>query len=444
MIKTKNRYIKTKIPNSKSIKIINKLKKNEPRGMHGQFPIVWKKAKDFTVFDHLGNKFIDFSSTILVANIGHSNPRVISKLKDIIKKPLFHTYNYASLERLDYLETLIRFVPKYLKKAFLLSSGTEATEAALKIMRYHGQINKNGKNIIFSFDGNWHGRTLGAEMLGGKKNLKKWITNKDKDIIQLPFPYPWTKNFNKKNFFEKHMKRILLKRKINPKKDISGIILETFQGWGTIFYPKSFINEVKKFSKKNNILIAFDEIQSGFGRTGKLFGYMHYNIIPDIVCCGKGAGSGFPLSIVLGKKRIMDLPDIGEMSSTHSANPLACVIGKATIEEINKKKLINNSKKKGLFLHRELNKFKKQFPKLVKYIFGKGLVASIIFNKDYSKQINLVVEKIGDECFKNGLIVIKTGRESLKIAPPLSISHSALKEGIEIIKNSIKTVSIKK
>ena len=135
-----------------------------------------------------------------------------------------------------------------------------------------------------------------------KKNLKKWITNKDKDIIQLPFPYPWTKNFNKKRFFEKNINRILFKRKINPKKDISGIILETFQGWGTIFYPKSFIHEIKKFSKKNNILIAFDEIQSGFGRTGKLFGYMHYNIKPDIVCCGKGAGSGFPLSIVLGKK----------------------------------------------------------------------------------------------------------------------------------------------
>jgi len=433
IIKTKNRYIRTKIPNKKSIKIFKELKKIEPRGMHGQFPIVWKKAKDFSVYDHLGNKFIDFSSTMLVANIGHSNKRVISEIKKTLNKPLMHTYNYASKERLDYLKVLKSFTPSYLNKSFLLSSGSEATEAALKLIRYFGKKYKKGKNIVLSFDGNWHGRTLGSEMMGGKKNLKKWITSKDKNIIQLPFPYPWSPGSEKKNFFKNSINKILKSKNINPKNDISGIMLESFQGWGTIFYPKNFIIELKQFCHQNNILIAFDEIQSGFGRTGKLFGYMHYNIKPDIVCCGKGAGSGFPLSLVLGNKKIMDLPKEGELSSTHSANPLACVVGKATINEIKNKKLIYKAQKKGKILHQKLNKLKNKFPGFVKYVNGKGLVASIIFNKNY---INLV-NKIGDECFSNGLIVIKTGRESIKIGPPLTISESALKEGIAIIEKSI-------
>tara|TARA_A100001011_G_C14300155_1_gene840359 strand:+ start:22 stop:1338 length:1317 start_codon:yes stop_codon:yes gene_type:complete len=433
MIKTKNRIIRTAIPNKKSIKIFNKLKKIEPRGMHGQFPIVWKKAKDFSVYDHLGNKFIDFSSTMLVTNIGHSNTRVITDIKKLLKKPLMHTYNYASEERLQYLNNLKSFTPSYLTKFFLLSSGSEATEAALKLIRYNGKFNKNGKNIVLSFDGNWHGRTLGSEMMGGKENLKKWITSRDKNIIQLPFPYPWYQGSSKKGFFIKTVNKLLKSKNLNPKKDISGVMLESFQGWGTIFYPKQFIAELNQFCKKNDILIAFDEIQAGFGRTGKLFGYMHYDIKPDIVCCGKGAGSGYPLSLVLGHKKIMDLPKEGEMSSTHSANPLACAIGNATINEIRKKKLINNASKKGELLHYELNKLKDKYPDIIRYIFGKGLVASIIFYKHLISKVN----KIGDECFTNGLIVVKTGRESIKIGPPLTISVSAIKEGIAVIEKSI-------
>ena len=164
---------------------------------------------------------------------------------------------------------------------------------------------------------------------------------------------------------------------------------------------------------------------------------MHYGIKPDLVCCGKGAGSGFPLSFILGRSKLLDLPKVGEMSSTHSANPLACVIGNATIKEMINKNLIQNSKQKGLILHKELTKIKKKFPKIIKYIFGKGLVASIVFDKKYHKDINSLVDKIANCCFENGLIVIKTNREAIKIAPPLTITETALREGISVIKNSI-------
>ena len=224
MIKSRYRTIKTSIPNIKSLKLINDLKKFEARGMHGQVPILWNKADNFQVHDYSGNKWIDFSSTILVANVGHSNKKIISEIKKLLNKPLIHTYSYVSKERYEYLKKLIKFTPEYLQKAFLLSSGSEATEAALKIMRYYGKYKKKQKNIILSFEGNWHGRSLGAEMMGGKMNLKNWITFHDKNIIHMPFPYPWDKDvkLDSAKFFKKNINKIIndtyLWMKLNQKK----------------------------------------------------------------------------------------------------------------------------------------------------------------------------------------------------------------------------------
>ena len=155
---------------------------------------------------------------MLVTNIGHSNTGVITNIKKLLKKPLMHTYNYASEERLQYLNNLKSFTPSYLTKYFLLSSGSEATEAALKLIRYNGKFNKNGKNIVLSFDGNWHGRTLGSEMMGGKEKFKKWITSRDKNIIQLPFPYPWYQGSSKKGFFINIINKLLKSKNLDPKR----------------------------------------------------------------------------------------------------------------------------------------------------------------------------------------------------------------------------------
>lgn len=440
MIKTKFRLIKNKIPSKKTLNLINNLKKVETLGMHGQLPVVWDKAKDFQVYDHLGNKFIDFSSTILVANIGHGNNKLISGINKIIKKPLIHTYNYVSQERYDYIKLLIKETPKQFQKAFLMSSGTESTEAALKIMRLNSLKFKKGKNVIITFSGNWHGRTLGAEMMGNKPELKNWITYHDPNIICMQFPYPWIEDVKKdpKKFFKNNIKLILKKYKLKADKDIAGFIIEGFQGWGTVFYPENFMKELNIFCKKNKILITIDEIQSGFGRTGKLFSYMHYQLKPDLVCCGKGASSGLPLSIILGSKKLMDLPPIGSMSSTHSGNPLACVAGKVTLEELKRKKLISRSQRIGKKLHIRLNTLKNKYPRFIKYVFGKGLVASVIFYTQKGKKFNEFTNQLAFNCLKNGLILINTGKETLKIAPPLTINEFALYEGIDIIDQQIK------
>ena len=331
-VKTKNRLIKTKIPCPGTESILKRLNQVESRSMHGQLPIVWDKAKGFNVFDISGNCWIDFTSTIFVANVGHSNERVTNAIKETLENPLLNCYAYTNPNRAKYIEKLIEFAGKPFEKAFLLSAGTEATEAALKLMRMNGQKNNKKRLGIIAIENNWHGRTLGAQMMSSNKAQKEWIGYQDKDIHHIPFPYPWDLKDNTGiDFLNKGM-QVLNNKGINLKEDICGFILETFQGWGAIFYPNDFVKGIKNICEKNNILLTFDEMQSGFGRTGKSFGYMHYGVEPDLICVGKGMGGGTPLSGVLGKANILDLPEIGNMSSTHSANPIVCSAGLAVLE----------------------------------------------------------------------------------------------------------------
>tara|TARA_A100001015_G_scaffold307360_1_gene403127 strand:- start:972 stop:1628 length:657 start_codon:yes stop_codon:yes gene_type:complete len=215
-------------------------------------------------------------------------------------------------------------------------------------------------------------------------------------------------------------------------------MLETFQGWGAIFYPKKYIQLLAKICKKNDILICFDEMQAGFGRTGKNFGFQHYEIFPDLICCGKGMGGGVALSGVIGKKKIMDLPEVGNMSSTNSANPIACNAGLAVIEEIEEKRLTENAKLKGELLHTNLLKIRQKFPNLIN-IYGKGLIAAIVFNQDY-RNINRKLKKLVELCMKDGLLLVYTGRESVKIGPPLTITREAINEGCKILNKNISSL----
>lgn len=442
MIKTKNILIKTAIPAPGTYELLKKLQRYESRSMHGQLPIAWSKAKDFNIYDIAGNKFIDFTSTIFVANIGHSNPRLIKAIKNCLSKNLLHSYAYINKIRSLYLKKLLDFAGNNFNKAFLMSSGTEATEAALKLMRMYGQKKKKRKLGIICFQGNWHGRTLGAQMMSGNDKQKEWIGFRDKNIHHIPFPYPWElTNTTAVKFFNKSINQ--LKKKIDLKKDVCGVMIETFQGWGAVYYPKSYMQALSKLCKENDIIISFDEMQSGFSRTGYNFGYEYYNIKPDLLCCGKGMGGGIAISGVIGKKEIMDLPEIGNMSSTNSANPIACSAGIAVIEEILKKKLTKKTSLKGIYLKEMLESIQKKYPGEVKYVLGQGLIFSIIFDNS-KKDIGNILKKVCFEAMKNGLLVVCTGRESIKIGPPLSITNGALREGVKILEKSIGKIFYEK
>ena len=444
LISTKNRLIKTTIPAPGTQKILERLEKSESRSMHGQLPLVWDKAKDFSIYDASGNRWIDFTSTIFVANVGHSNQHVINAVKSVLDQPLYSCYAYANETRAKYLEKLIAFAGHPFEKAFLLSSGTEATEGALKLMRMYGQkIGKQRRGII-CIEGNWHGRTLGSQMMGSNTSQREWIGYQDRDIHHIPFPYPWIIDEKKsEDFLEKGLD-FLKSQGVDLDRDVCGFMLETFQGWGAIFYPPKYVQAIEKICRKHNILLAFDEMQSGFGRTGKSFGFKHYNVTPDLICCGKGMGGGVPLSGVLGRSEIMDLPDIGNMSSTHSANPLVCAAGLAVIEELENRNLIKETERKGKLLFQALKEMQQRFPNRIFNILGNGLIAAVLFKDPQTgKADSAFTSKVAELCMQKGLLVVHTGRESIKIGPPLIISDDALLEGVKVLSESIAEITDK-
>ena len=179
-------------------------------------------------------------------------------------------------------------------------------------------------------------------------------------------------------------------------------------------------------------------MQAGFSRTGKNFGYEHYDIKPDLICCGKGMGGGTALSGVIGKKSIMDLPEVGNMSSTNSANPLSCSAGLAVLEEIKNKNLTKKAQQNGIILHKKLKNISQNYPNLFE-VHGKGMIAALIFRKkikNVEKKLRILVEN----CISDGLLLVYTGRESIKLGPPLTITKSAIIEGVDIIERNIRKV----
>lgn len=438
-IETKYRRIVTQIPPPQSAETLEALDKYESRAMHGQLPVVWEYAKGFQVGDPWGNVWIDFTSTIFVANAGHGNPRIIEGLAEMLGRPLLHSYTFPTRIRAEYLKRLIEVAPAQFEKAFLLSAGTEATECGLKLMRMYGAVRGKRRGGVLAFEGNWHGRTLGAQMLSDNSSQKSWIGYCDPNIHHLPFPYPWRTDAMRdpRAYFRRGLNELVRTTGIDPKHDLCGIMMETFQGWGAVFYPPDFVQEVAAFAKENDLLLAFDEMQAGFGRTGELFGYIHYGVEPDLLCCGKGASSGFPLAVVLGSAGIMDLPEIGSMSSTHSANPLACAAGLANLQALLEDGLVDNARRLGEVFHSRLGELRNRYPALIRCVLGKGLVAAVHF---VTPGGNLLVEtctRICEESMRRGLLVVHTGRESIKLAPPLCISEEALLEGLQVFSEAV-------
>lgn len=438
-VNTKYRTINTKIPVPESIPILQRVYETESHSMHGQLPIIWDRAEGFQVYDSWGNKWLDFSSTIFVTNAGHGNKRIVEALRKVIDKPLLHTYTFTSPERFEYLDYLISNTPAQFEKAFLLSAGTEATEAALKLMRLNGIKRGKKKGGILCFEGNWHGRTMGAQMMGWNPAQKEWIGFLDPNIYHLPFPYPWRTEAmeNPRKYFRDSIAELISKNNFDAKTDLCGIMMETFQGWGAVFYPKEFVQEVAAFAKENNLLLTFDEMQAGFGRTGELFGYMNYGVEPDLLACGKGASSSLPLAVVLGSKDIMDLPEVGSMSSTHSANPLVCAAGLANMKALLEDGLIKNCKELGVRFHQALHDVKATYSSFISSVQGTGLLAAVIFNDKDGKALSKLCDLISEKCLQTGLLVVHTGRESIKLAPPLMISEEALMEGVKTFSDAV-------
>ncbi|MFA6308993.1 MAG: aminotransferase class III-fold pyridoxal phosphate-dependent enzyme [Clostridia bacterium] len=447
-VETKNRRIVTEIPVPESMKIIEDLRKYEPRSMSGQPLVVWDKAEGFNVYDKYGNKWLDFSSGVLVTNSGHTNPEVKKAIIDQVEHGLLHNYCFPSEIRAKLVKRLSEICPEPLKKVFLLTTGAESTECAIKLSRTYGiKVGGNKKIKIVTFEDDFHGRTLGALMAGGSPNAKKWVVNLDPDMVQVPFPnafrYSWADETNPDYSDEKCFGKFLeaLDAQNVSYDEIAGIMPETFQGGWVQLMPVGFAKKLREFCDKHDIVLTFDEVQAGFNRSGKLFAFQHYGVKADLVCCGKGISSSLPLSAIIGRPDIMDLYGPNEMTSTHTGNPVSVAAALANVNFMVENHLADSAVKIGEICKPYLEGLRKKYPEIIGSLQGCGAAWGLIFVKKGSKDIDpdLAHDIVRISIEKGLLFFAPVGAgATIKVCPPLIITEEALKEGLEVFAEAIK------
>jgi 4-aminobutyrate aminotransferase / (S)-3-amino-2-methylpropionate transaminase / 5-aminovalerate transaminase len=441
LIETKHRRIATLIPHPESVLTIQKSIEKETLSMNDQLPIVWDSAKDYQVFDKHGNAWIDFTSTIFVANIGHSHPDVCKAMINTISKPLLNSYNYTTDLRVKFAEALLAVVPSFLNKVLFLSTGSESSEASIKMARIWGKKQTPIKKYIIAFENSFHGKTMGSQTLGGKESGKKWIESTHPEILHLPYPYPWVlqkEGVCEEQFFETSINNLFNKQKITPE-EIAAIMLEPYQGWCAVFFPQKYIQALSRFCKKYCILIGVDEVQSGFGRTGKMWGYECYeNFEPDMIWCGKAISASIPVSCVVAKSFLLE----GEPSfnSTHGGNPIGMSASLASLRVLQNQNLVSESLRKGNIIQSILEQWKLEFPNIILNFYGSGMVWAVLIKKKNSPNMELdivLVDKIIEKAFQRGVLSIRTCSGTIKLGPPLTTPDEALIEGLQVLKECI-------
>ena len=433
LVETKYRRIVTPLPHPDSVATLEKLRQFEPQSMRGQPPIVWDRAEDIFVFDKYGNRWLDWSSGVLVTNAGHGAPEVKQAILDQVNSGLLHNYVFPSEERAALAEALVGVAPKGLEKVFLLTTGSEATECAIKLSRAHGiKVGGKQKIGIVGFERGFHGRTLGAQQAGGMAGQKAWIINEDPAILNVPFPDGYWQTDTGFDVFL----ATLAQRGLKPE-SIAGVMMETYQGVGPDFAPVEYVRRLAEWCHQHQVVLVFDEVQAGFGRTGKFWAFEHYGVTPDLICCGKGISSSLPLSAVIGRIEIMDQFPPGSMTSTHTGNPVCCAAALASLKKILSERLTENAAQLGPVLLAGLRQIQSRHPDVVGHVTAAGLVAGMQLVKpgkkepDHDRAHNII-----ERCFQKGLLLfspVGAWGQTVKIAPPLTIPRAALEEGLAVL-----------
>ena len=436
-VDTRFRRIVTAIPAPGSVETLRTLQRCEPVSMTGQPPIVWHRAEGVQVYDAYGNVWLDWSSGVVVANAGHGAPEILHAIRGQVEQGLLHSYCFPNAARAALVEYLAGIVPAPLAKVFLLTTGSEATECAIKLARTYGRQRGGPQKLaIVSFERAFHGRTLGAQMIGGIPALKGWIGTLDAAMHQVPFP----DGFRTEDVSFDLFRRTLEQQQVDPAR-VAAVILETFQGGGASFAPTAYIQALASWCREHGALLVFDEIQAGFGRTGRLFGFEHYGVVPDLMCCGKGLSSSLPVAAVIGRSDVMDLYGPAEMTSTHTGNPVCTAAALASVRKVVEGGLVENARRMGELLLDGLAGLRARYPRVVGAVHGRGLVAGLHLVHPGGKEPDgdlafAVVEK----SFQKGLLLfapVGFGGATVKVAPPLTITADAVREGLAVLEEAI-------
>ncbi len=277
---------------------------------------------------------------------------------------------------------------------------------------------------------------MGAQQAGGIPGQKQWIVNEDPAIVQVPFPDGyWTTDTSFDRFLA-----TLQEKRIEPA-HVAGVLLETYQGVGPDFAPVDYIQRLAEWCKTNQALLVFDEVQSGFGRTGKFWAFEHYGVNPDLICCGKGISSSLPLSAVIGRPEIMDLLPPGSMTSTHGGNPVCCAAALASLKVTVGRRLAANAEAMGQILAPGLTDIQHRHPEIVGRTSCRGLVGGLQMILPGRKEPNPeLAHEVVERCFYKGLLFfapVGAWGQTVKIAPPLTITESAIREGLAVLAEAV-------
>jgi 4-aminobutyrate aminotransferase-like enzyme len=403
--------------------------------MRGQPPIVWHRAEGFQVYDAWGNQWVDWSSGVLIANAGHGRQEIVDAITAQASAHLLTNYCFPSEIRARLVEKLVAILPQPLKKVFLLTTGSEAVETAIKLCRTHGvKSGGRSKNVIVSFDRSFHGRTLGAQQAGGIPALKEWIVNLDAGFIQVPFPDGYRTPDTSFGLFE----RSLRENSIEPQ-NVAGVMLETYQGGSASFAPPAYMRDLRSWCNGHKALLVCDEVQAGFGRTGTLWGFEHYGIVPDLALFGKGISSSLPLAAVAGRPDVMDLQPAGSMTSTHTGNPVCCAAALASIDLVLRENLAENSRRVGSVLHQKLCALASRI-RQIGHVDGKGLVAGLACIIPGTKEPDgsLAWDVVRRSVEKGVLMFSPVGHggATIKICPPLTITEAAILDSVAALEEA--------
>jgi 4-aminobutyrate aminotransferase-like enzyme len=438
-VETKFRRIVTDLPAPETLPVLETLLRYELRAMQGQPPILWDHAEGFQIYDGAGNCWIDWSSGVLITNAGHGHPDVIAAITSQAQSKLLASYMFPNAPRARFIERFASLLPEGHRRVFLLSTGSEAVECCLKLCRTHGlKVGGRGKHNIISFERAFHGRTLGSQQAGGIPALKDWIVNLDPGFVQVPFPDGF---YNPETSFDAFLRRLAEAGVAGP--NVAGVILETYQGGTGAFAPKEFMQSLKQWCNGHKALLVCDEVQAGFGRTGTMWGFEHYGIVPDLSAWGKGISSSLPLAAVAGRADVMDLHPPGSMSSTHTGNPVCAAAALASLDVIIRDGLVENARKMGNLLHSRLAALRARIPQIGS-VAGKGLVAGVMIVKPGTREPDGdLAWDIVERMVEKGVMMfapVGLGGGTVKINPPLCISEEAMLESLGVLDEAVSEV----
>jgi acetylornithine/LysW-gamma-L-lysine aminotransferase len=369
--------------------------------LYQRFPINISRGKGSLVWDVSGKEYIDCMGGYGVALIGHCNDRVVNAIKNQSEKLITCHMSIYNNTRLEFLEKMSKISPKKLSKVFFSNSGAESTESALKFSRKF-----TGKSGVIAMTGGYHGKTFGALSVTHNEKYRKSFQPLLEGVKFVPYGNP---------------------SKIEESLDnsIGTVIVEPIQGETGIIVPSDgTLQQIRKICDQNNLVLIFDEIQTGLGRTGRMWAGEHWSTTPDIMCLAKGIAGGLPMGLTLCKPEILDSMKVGEHSSTFAGNPLSCSAGIATIESIIEENLVENAKKVGNIFKNGLFQLKESH-RIVRDVRGLGLMLAL--------ELRFDVKDVLFEGIKEGLLMLYSGRNIIRLLPPLVLDEVKVAKTLSIM-----------